>query len=273
MGSKIYTIAKDFKPDIIFLGDDEAGNYIGNKYLDTSIPVVFWGFNDNPVKYGLVDTADRPGHNVTGVYQSGYYEESLQLLKAIVPRIKTLAVLTDETPTGRAHYKAIEYLARKGRLPFTLVESVMTNDYELWKAKALELQTKVNAFYVTQYSGVKDKAGNPVSNSEVTKWYLTNIKIPEASRGHFVKQGMLCAADDSGYKQAFEAVVIAHDILSKGANPATYPTRTPTCGALMANKERARMLGITLTKEMGIEEFIEEAPALKEAESETGGHK
>lgn len=262
-GSKIYTIAKDFKPDIIFLGDDEAGNYIGNKYLDTKIPVVFWGFNDNPVKYGLVDTADRPGHNVTGVYQSGYYEESLQLLKAIVPRIKTFAVLTDETPTGRAHYKAIEYLARKRSLPFTLVESVMTNDYELWKAKALELQTKVDAFYVAQYSGVKDKAGNPVSNSEVTKWYLTNIKIPEASRGHFVKQGMLCASDDSGYNQGFEAVAIAHDILSKGKNPATYPTRTPRRGALMANKQRADILGITLTKDMGIEEYIEEASALK----------
>jgi hypothetical protein len=72
--------ARKFRPDIIFLGDDEAGNYIGNQFLDTKIPVVFWGFNNNPVKYGS-GHREQPGHNVTGVYLSGYYRESLQFLK------------------------------------------------------------------------------------------------------------------------------------------------------------------------------------------------
>jgi len=252
----IYKRAKEFGPDIIFLGDDEAGEYVGRLFLDTKTPVVFWGFNDNPAKYGLVDTADRPGHNVTGVYQSGYYLESLQLLKAIVPRVKTFAVLSDATVSGRTHYKAIEYLARNGKLPLKLITTVATNDYETWQTRALELQDKVDAFYVVHYVGLKDRTGAAVSSVDVARWYSSHIRIPETTRGHYVKEGMLCAADDSGYKQAYEAVAIAHDILAMGANPGTYPTRTPSRGALMANRDRARKLGITLTERMGIEEYI-----------------
>lgn len=256
-GLMIYKVARAFRPDLVFLGDDEAGEYLGRFYLDTNIPVVFWGFNDNPVKYGLIDTAERPGHNVTGVYQSGYYIESLQLLKTLVPGIKTFAVLSDETVSGRTHCKGIEYLARQGNLPLTMVETAATSDYELWKASALALQKKVDALYVVHFVGLKDKTGKSVPTTEVVKWYTSNITIPEVTRGHYVKEGLLCAADDSGYKQAYEAVGIAHDILAHGANPATYSTRTPGRGALMVNRTRAKALGIALTGSMGIEEYIE----------------
>lgn len=264
--ARITRAAMEFKPDLIFLGDDDAAEYLGSQFLDTKTPIVFWGVNNTPVKYGLVDRQDRPGHNVTGIYQPGYYVESLALLKKVVPGVKTFAVLTDDTTAGRSHYKAIEYLARQGALPLTLTETVITGDYEVFKSRAQELQKKVDAFFIAQYSSLRDKTGNYVSAYEVARWYLTHINIPEtAEQGQFVRQGMLCGADDSGYNQGFEAIAVAHDILSKGADPATYPVRAPKRGVLIANKQRAAMLGITLTPEMGIEEYMEEAAALKEA--------
>lgn len=255
--ARIAGIAKAFRPDLIFLGDDEAGDYIGRRYLDTATPVVFWGFNDNPLKYGLVDTAERPGHNVTGVYQSGYYRETLELLKTLVPSVKTLAVLSDETPSGRIHAKSLEYLSRKGALPLKLVDVALTSDYEFWKTRVIELREKADAFYVVSLIGLKDKAGQEVPLKEIEAWYLANSLIPEATRGHYVKEGLLCAADDSGYKQAYEAVSMAHDILVKGMKPAITPVRTPKRGALMVNSARAAQLGIVLTPDMGIEEVIE----------------
>ena len=265
MSIKIYRAAQDFMPDLIFLGDDNAADYIGRKYLDSHVPIVFWGLNNNPAKYGLLDRADKPGHNVTGVYQSGYYVESLQLLKSTVPDVTTFAVLSDNTPSGRSHTKKIKYYARKSALPLTLVETVSTSDYEQWKKKALELQEKVDAFFTAQYSGLKDKKGNYVPTSKVANWYVSHIKIPEAAGFKFIiEEGMLCGVDDSHYNQGYEAALIAHDILAKGANPASYPPRTPDRGPLMVNKKRAEMLGIKLTQDMGIEEYIEEASALKE---------
>ncbi len=262
--AEITRVIKEFKPTLIFLGDDDAAQYVGNQFLDTKVPIVFWGINNTPVKYGLVDSLEKPGHNVTGVYQPGYYRESLLLLKKIVPSVKTFAILTDDTTAGRSHYKAIEYLAQQKNLPLTLVETVITGDYEQFKSRVLELQKRVDAFFVAQYSSLLDKTGKYVTAYDVAAWYLAHVKIPEtAEQGQFVKQGMLCGADDSGYNQGYEAVMVAADLLSKGANPATYPVRVPKRGALMVNRERANMLGITLTPEMGIEQYIESMDALK----------
>ncbi len=261
----IYSSAKSFKPDLILLGDDEAVEYVGTKFLDSRIPVVFWGVNITPVKYGLVDSMTRPGHNVTGVYQAGYYVESLKLLKAMAPRVRTFAMLSIESAAGRSHCKTIEYLNRKGALPLRLVATVATNDFELWKKKILELQEKVDAFYLSHYSGMKDANGAAVPAKEAARWYLANVKIPEAvGFRQCVADGMLCGVDDSGYNQGFQAVAIAHDILENGARPETYPPASPGRGSAVVNVQRARMLGLPVPAGLDVDERLEKASALGE---------
>jgi len=260
----IYRIAREFRPDLIFLGDDDAAAFVGRGFLDTGIPMVFWGINNTPLKYGLVDSMENPGHNATGVFQSGYYLESLELLKKIKPEIETFAILSDGSTTGRAQYKAIERLAHKGVLPVRLVETVATNSYEEWQAGSLALQRQVDGFYVVQYATLIDREGKVVPEEEAARWYLDNIRIPEATMEARVKRhGLLCSAADSGYNQGYEAVLMAHDILFRGKEPATLPPRTPKRGPLIVHRQRAEMLGLTLTPEMGIEEVIDAAGAEK----------
>jgi len=235
----------EFRPDLILLGDDNATNYIGNQYIDTEIPLVFWGVNGNPLKYDLVDSLERPGHNVTGVYQAGYLKEGVVWLKKLIPGIKTLAVLSDDSPTGRAKAKELDRLARRGQLPVELVETVVTNSLETWKQKALELQEKVDAFFILNHNTLKDADGKPVDQLEIGAWYLRHIKKPDV--GHekqFVVEGVLCAVDDSGFKQGYEAVKVAHRILEKSENPAVIPVYAPDRGPFVVNLERAEMLGI-----------------------------
>ncbi len=261
----VYAYAKTFKPDIVLLGDDEAVEYVGTKFLDSSVPVVFWGVNITPVKYGLVDSPARPGHNVTGVYQAGHYVESLKLLKAMAPRARTFAMLSIESAAGRSHCKTMDYLNRKGALPLRLVATVATNDFEMWKAKILELQGKVDAFYLSHYSGMKNRNGEPVSAKEAARWYLENVKIPEAvGFRQCILDGMLCGVDDAGFDQGFQAVVIARDILDKGARPETYPPVAPREGAAVVNLQRARMLGLPLPRGLEVDERVEKASALGE---------
>ncbi|MFA6147912.1 MAG: ABC transporter substrate binding protein [bacterium] len=261
----VYRYAKSFKPDLILLGDDEAVEFVGTKFLDSRIPIVFWGVNITPVKYGLVDSVTRPGHNVTGVYQPGFYVECLNLLKAVAPGIKTFATISLETSAGRSHYKGIEYLSRKGALPLKLVATVSTNDFELWKTKVLELRGKVDAFFLVHYSGLQDRQGNLVPPEEVARWYLNNVKIPETvTIRPFVEHGMLCAVDDSGYVQGYQAGVIAHDILEKGAKPETYPPVRPKPGASFVNAQRVRMLGLPPPSVPGVEKYFEKATVLGE---------
>lgn len=256
----------EFNPDIILLGDDNAANYVGSHYLDTEIPVVFWGINGTPMKYGLLESMQRPGHNVTGIYQAGYLREGLVALKTILPEIETFAVLSDDSPTGRSKAKEFLRWARRGELPLELVDVVVTNEFEVWKRRALELQGRVDAFFVLNHNTLRTPEGEPVEQLEVGRWYLTNIKKPDiAHERHFVKEGILSAVEDSGYKQGYEAVRVADRILRNGEKPADISVYAPEQGPFIINIERARGLGIEdrIVDHPLVEETIEFCLALK----------
>jgi len=255
---QFYEQAQEFKPDLVFLNDDNAAKFLGPKFLDSPIPVVINGINNTPVKYGLVDSKEKPGHNITGVYQSGYFLESFDLLQRIAPGIKSFAILSDGSTTARNYTKAIEHLVQKKSLSLNLIETVVTRDYATWQTRALELQNKTDAFFLSHFASFQDKAGNNVSTGEVIKWYMANITIPETvGPGFSIEKGFLCVVLDSGYNQGYEAAHVAFDILVNGLAPATYKPLTPERGPQIANRKRAEILGIILTDEMGIERIYE----------------
>lgn len=256
----------DFNPDIILLGDDNAANYVGNHYLDTQVPLVFWGINGTPTKYGLLDSMERPGHNITGIYQAGYLREGLVALKTLLPEIETFAVLSDDSPTGRSKAKEFLRWARRGELPLELVEVVVTNEFEIWKQRALELQNQVDAFFVLNHNTLRTKDGQPVEQLEAGRWYLMNINKPDmAHERHFVKEGILSAVEDSGFKQGYEAMRVADRILRHGEKPGEISVYAPERGPFIINSERARGLGIDerILNHPMVEETIDFCLALK----------
>jgi ABC-type uncharacterized transport system substrate-binding protein len=256
---------RKFAPDLVMLGDDNAANYIGNQLLDTKIPVVFWGINGLPLRYGLIDKLEAPGRNVTGVWQSGYHKESLDLLKRLVPKAKTFGILACDSESTRPNIKMIEQLDRRGVLPFKLVDKVVTNSYEDFQAGALALARKVDVLFVLNHDTLRDRRGRHVDMLTAGRWYLNNIKIPEASHeDQFVLEGMLLTANDSGYNQGFVAFEMAYSILEQGLNPARMAVRTPERGPYLVNRNRARALGIRLDESMYlIDEIVDKSLALK----------
>jgi ABC-type uncharacterized transport system substrate-binding protein len=253
-----------FNPDIILLGDDNAANYIGNQFIDTGIPIVFWGINGLPVKYGLLESVERPGHNVTGVYQAGYLKENVEYLKKLVPGIKTMAVLSDDSETGRSKAKELEQLAKENQLPVEIMAVVITNSFSEWKQEALKLGKEADSFFILNHNTLKDDKGKPVDQMQVGRWYLENIKKPDcAHEKQFAKEGILLVVDDSGYKQAFEAMHIGLSILKDGRNPADIPVQAPARGPIIINRQRAKMLGINTNQYDFIEEYIDRAMALE----------
>ncbi|MBF0271462.1 MAG: hypothetical protein HQL98_05195 [Magnetococcales bacterium] len=262
---RILEQAERFQPDLLLLGDDNAAHYIGSHYLDTKIPVVFWGINIWPLKYGLLDSQEKPGHNITGVYQPGYMREGLELLTRLVPGIQTVAILADDSETSLAKVKDLQRQAEQGTLPVRIVGTMVTNNETEWKEGALTLAQKADAIFLTNHNTIKDTDGKPVDPLALVAWYLRHIHTPDISdEKQFVVEGALCAADDSGYLQGYEAVHMAHRILAQGANPANMPPIAPPRGPLVVNKQRAHMLGVdTVLNNPLIEETIEQAEALK----------
>lgn len=253
-----------FDPDLVLLGDDNAANYIGNQLVDTDIPVVFWGINGIPLKYGLLDSMEKPGHNVTGVYQAGYLKECLEFLQKIVPEAETFAILSDDSPTGRSKVKSLNSLHAKGTLPLTLVDSVVTNSFAEWKTRAKALESQVDAFFIVNHNSIRDAEGNVLDQMVIGAWYLQNIDKPEcAHEKQFAQEGILSVCDDSGYNQGYEAVRLVHRILQKGESPADIEVTAPPRGPFIINRQRADMLGIVITEDMGAEHYVDTALALE----------
>lgn len=129
---------------------------------------------------------------------------------------------------------------------------------------SLRLQNKVDAFFVVNHNTLKDEQGNPVDQLKAGAWYLRNIKKPECSpEKQFVQEGMLLVVDDSGFKQGYEAVRMAHMILREKKEPKDITVIAPTRGAIIVNRQRAQMLGINLSGKDFIEEYIDKALALE----------
>jgi len=103
---------KEWQPDVVVTLDDNAARMVMLPLVDGDIPVVFSGINNTPEWYNrrkqFMSSRKRPGHNVTGVYEKLHMAKSLQVMKAVLPDLKRIVVLVDDSPTGRAMQKQVE---------------------------------------------------------------------------------------------------------------------------------------------------------------------
>ena len=108
----------------------------------------------------------------------------------------------------------------------------------------MALTDKVDAFFVTNHNTLKDKAGRVVDPLEVGAWYLGHIRKPECTdERQFVQEGMLCACDDSGYNQGYEAMKVAFRILKQGEHPSAIVVKAPPRGPFLVNRRTHRRWG------------------------------
>ena len=80
--------------DVIFIGAGPAA--VVAQQVTTTVPVVFV-IAANPVTLGLVKSLEKPGGNITGVYEElpDFQSKRMALLKEMVPQAKTIGILLD----------------------------------------------------------------------------------------------------------------------------------------------------------------------------------
>ncbi len=232
---------EEFKPDLVIVFDDNACELVAKKYIGKTLPFVFGGMNGEPEDYGF------PAENITGVLERGHVSESIELLKRLVPNVTKVTIITDNSPSSQAFISRV----RKTTLPTEIYGFYSNDDFDAWKARVKELQSKVDAIGLFLYHTIKEK-GEEVSlpAEEVLKWTLENSGLPKFAIFDFtVKGGALCGVTLSGYEQGKAAAEIALIILA-GANPANISIKCPEKGTPMINEKRAEELKINIPKDL-----------------------
>ena len=105
----IFRQLKEFKPDVLVVVDDNAFREVALPLADgKDLAVVFSGMNGQPESYNakkrFMDKRERPGGNITGVYEKIYVVRSVMVMQSAITGLKGKKIvgITDYSPTGNA---------------------------------------------------------------------------------------------------------------------------------------------------------------------------
>ena len=239
IGAHAREVIDTWQPDLVFTSDDEAQQFVVTHYLNTDIPFVFCGVNKTPEEYGFDKS-----NNVTGVLEIEHFSESMNLLLEVVPDIKRVAIVFDDSPIwGPVKERMKAQLHRFPNIEFPIWDTIYT--FDEFQEKMLGYQDQVDAIGLIGIFNYKDENNQNVHYRDVLRWVKENSNLPDFSywydRASF---GTLVVVSVSGYEQGLSAGKKARQILVHGVSPADIPMDHTTKGQQLISLARARTLGI-----------------------------
>jgi putative ABC transport system substrate-binding protein len=222
------------------------------KAATTTIPIVFV-MGADPVKLGVVASLNRPGGNVTGVYQvyGALGGKRLELIHELVPKASLIAVLTNpKNPNSEDHLDDVRAAAHAMGQRILVFPASADGDVE--PAFASIVQQHADALLVTDdpfFSTRRHQLVAQANRRALPAIYYTR---------EFAKEGGLVSYGSSAITNYGRAGAYVARIL-KGTPPAELPVEQPTKFELVINLTTAKALGVTvpLTLQAAADEVIE----------------
>ena len=222
------------------------------KRATTEIPIVF-SVGSDPVQVGLVPSFNKPGGNLTGVYQltAGLESKRLGLLHEMVPKVDVIGVLMNPN-FGAIDAQLHDVQEAAGRLGLQLV---------IVRANAeSEFETALSTI-TAQHAGALLVCASPFFNSRRQQLIvlISRYGLPAIFEWRdFAAAGGLMSYGTSLNNAYRQAGIYAGEIL-KGAKPSDLPIVESTKFELVINLSTARALHIDVppTLSARADEFIE----------------
>lgn len=233
-----------WQPHVVIATDDNAQKYVVAKMKDSGINFVFLGVNADPMAYNYINSSEDPGGTISGSIERARFEQTVKLLKRIVPSVRKIAIVCDDGPTGEFVVKRV--LQTANELGIEVVSSRRIGRFSEWKNYVRSVQDYADALLVIVYHTLKDEQGNAVSGDEVLNWTINNSKLPDIGFWSWaVEAGLMASEAISGYQQGFYAATVSSYVLM-GQKAGDFSVDKPQRGELCINVARAQMLGIEI---------------------------
>jgi putative ABC transport system substrate-binding protein len=207
------------------------------KEASSKIPIVFVVGAD-PVQSGLVNSLNRPGGNVTGVYsQSGELAaKNLGLMHELMPNAHTIAVLVNPK-VNQAQLRDVRAAAATLGLELWVLDASTESEIEaafatLAGQPADAMVVLVDPFFLTRAAKIADLAAR--------------LRVPAIyGRRPFAEAGGLISYSDDVADSYRQAGFYTGRIL-RGDKPADLPVLRPTKFELVINLKTAKALGLEI---------------------------
>jgi putative ABC transport system substrate-binding protein len=212
------------------------------KKLTSTIPIVFTS-GDDPRRYGLVESFNRPGGNTTGVswFSGELGPKRLEVLRQLVPHAKTAALLFDPKNAEAAH-QPIELQWAATAFGMQFVSAPASSPNELDAVFSMLAEKRVDALVM---------AGDP----SLTSW---RTKIIELAAQHTIPTIYLNrdqAGNDglvsygNSLSDAYRRAGVMTGRILRGVKPAELPIDQATKFELVVNLKTAKALGLTISRD------------------------
>ncbi len=246
-----WQVIETFKPDLVYINDDNALKYVAVPYPDEDLPFVFAGINIDPEKAypQKIKTLEKPGHNITGILERLPYRHSFTLTRRILPDCKTIVMLSDASPSGNFVRQAFRerYLNTVQTPQLEVLGNLKFKTFKQWKEAVLSYQDKTDLFGIITYQQLLDEQGKVVPTAEVAQWMIQNNKVPEIGFLMFHAEDFcLSVVGVSPYKSNRHLAEIIASILDGRQAPAQVPITDPGKIDIAFNIKRASTLGISI---------------------------
>jgi putative tryptophan/tyrosine transport system substrate-binding protein len=207
------------------------------KQATSTIPIVF-SVGGDPVEFGLVTSLNRPGGNMTGVYQfAGDLEtKRLGLLHELVPNVRTVAVLVNPDYSG-AERQLRDVREAAPRLDVELVVLRANRESDLDAAFSTLSQNRAGALLV---------CASPFFYRWRDRLVLMSVRhaIPAIFEWRdFAAVGGLMSYG-TNLADAYRQVGVYTSRLLKGEKPADLPVVQSTTFEFVINLNAAKTLGL-----------------------------
>ncbi|MDV7142706.1 ABC transporter substrate-binding protein [Tropicimonas sp. TH_r6] len=225
--------------DLIFTAGTPTGIAAWKASWESGVPVVF-GVIADPIVAGVMSDLTRPGGNMTGVMLSNNQARRLDLLKDILPDIRTVWVPYD--PTDAAPRSAIEQITpTAAALGLTLVHA-HAEDSAGVRARLAEIPPETDAIFLLPDSRVNREVETILATAHTRG---LPVSAPSAAQ---VEAGALMAYGIVHHEAGEQAAAIADRIL-RGRDPATMPVESAEF-YLLINVAAAERIGLELPEEI-----------------------
>jgi putative ABC transport system substrate-binding protein len=246
---------EEFGPDVLVVLDDNAVRTVMLPLVGKTLPIVFSGMNELPEAYNdkvrFMATRAAPGRNVTGVHECLHLAESLRVLSAVLPRMKRVLAIVDDSPTGVAVRKRVEYELRQPGVDIRFdVATVGTMaEFQELILERVNRDADLDAIYPVVMR-LRGDDGRILLMPEVLAWQVEHCRKPSAGLSFdFVRLGMLGGASVDFHAMGVQAGRKVVAILA-GRPAGEIPIEDARDFAITFNLARAEALGVEIPFEL-----------------------